>query len=124
MVSGIDIFREHFSDFKDQYTVIGGFACDLLMTDAGLDFRQTVDIDMVLTVEALTTEFAKAFWEFIEQAAKSIFCWKDYVSSENCKENLSGFISKKSHLPFYGKLISFPINVPWTYKKTGPMTCV
>lgn len=67
MVSGIDIFRKHFSNFKDQYTVIGGFACDLLMTDAGLDFRQTVDIDMVLTVEALTTEFAKAFWEFIDQ---------------------------------------------------------
>lgn len=67
MVSGIDIFREHFSNFKDQYTVIGGFACDLLMTDAGLDFRQTVDIDMVLTVEALTSEFAKAFWEFIDQ---------------------------------------------------------
>ncbi len=67
MVSGINIFREHFSNFKDQYTVIGGFACDLLMMDAGLDFRQTVDIDMVLTVEALTTEFAKAFWEFIEQ---------------------------------------------------------
>lgn len=67
MVSGIDIFRKHFSDFKDQYTVIGGFACDLLMTDAGLDFRQTVDIDMVLTVEALITEFAKAFWAFIEQ---------------------------------------------------------
>lgn len=67
MVNGIDIFRKHFSNFKDQYTVIGGFACDLLMTDAGLDFRQTMDIDMVLTVEALTTEFAKAFWEFIEQ---------------------------------------------------------
>lgn len=67
MVSGIDIFRKHFSNFKDQYTVIGGFACDLLMTDAGLDFRQTVDIDMVLTVEALTTEFAKAFWAFIDQ---------------------------------------------------------
>lgn len=32
-----------------------------------MDFRQTVDIDMVLTVEALTTEFAKAFWEFIDQ---------------------------------------------------------
>lgn len=66
MVSGISIFREHFSDFKDQYTVIGGFACDILMNDAGLDFRQTVDIDMVLTVEALTTDFAKAFWSFIE----------------------------------------------------------
>lgn len=67
MVNGIDIFRKHFSNFREQYTVIGGFACDLLMTDAGLDFRQTVDIDMVLTVEALTTEFAKAFWEFIDQ---------------------------------------------------------
>ena len=48
MVNGIDIFREHFNHFKEQYTVIGGFACDLLMNDAGLDFRQTVDIDMVL----------------------------------------------------------------------------
>lgn len=67
MINGVDIFRKHFSDFKDQYTVIGGFACDLLMTDAGLDFRQTVDIDIVLTVEAQTIEFAKAFWEFIKQ---------------------------------------------------------
>lgn len=66
MVTGINIFREHFSNFKEQYTVIGGFACDLLMNDAGLDFRQTVDIDMVLTVEALTVDFVKAFWTFIE----------------------------------------------------------
>lgn len=66
MVNGMNIFRDHFSEYKEQYMVIGGFACDLLMTDAGLDFRQTVDIDMVLIVEALTTEFAKAFWDFIE----------------------------------------------------------
>jgi hypothetical protein len=67
MVNGIHIFKEHFSHFKDQYTVIGGFACELLMKDAGIDFRQTVDIDMVLIVEALTTEFAEAFWSFIEK---------------------------------------------------------
>ena len=36
------------------------------MNDAGLDFRRTVDIDMVLTVEALTADFAKFFWLFIE----------------------------------------------------------
>lgn len=66
MVNGISIFRNYFSSFKDQYTVIGGFACDLLMNDAGLDFRQTADIDMVLIVEALTADFAKAFWSFIE----------------------------------------------------------
>lgn len=66
MVNGIDIFKEHFSSFQDQYIIIGGFACDLLMTDAGLDFRQTADIDMILVVEALTTDFGKAFWAFIE----------------------------------------------------------
>lgn len=43
MVNGIDIFKNHFSEYNEQYTVIGGFACDLLMSDAGLDFRQTVD---------------------------------------------------------------------------------
>lgn len=64
MVNGIELFRDHFSDYKDQYTIIGGFACDLLMTDAGLNFRKTVDIDMVIIVEALTTEFAEAFWKF------------------------------------------------------------
>lgn len=67
MVNGIEIFSRHFSAFKDQYTITGGFACDLQMSDAGLDFRQTVDIDMVLTVEALTTEFANAFWDFVRQ---------------------------------------------------------
>lgn len=67
MVNGIHIFRDHFSSFKNQYVVIGGFACNLLMNDAGLDFRQTADIDMVLIVEALTAEFAKAFWAFIEE---------------------------------------------------------
>lgn len=66
MVNGIDIFKNHFGEYKEQYTVIGGFACDLLMSDAGLDFRQTVDIDMILIVEALTTDFARVFWEFID----------------------------------------------------------
>ena len=55
MVNGINIFRNHFRAYNEQYMVIGGFACDLLMTDAGLDFRQTVDVDMVLIVEALTS---------------------------------------------------------------------
>lgn len=66
MVNGISLFKEHFSDYKEQYTIIGGFACDLLMADAGLDFRQTVDVDMVIIIEALTTEFADAFWTFID----------------------------------------------------------
>ncbi len=66
MAHGIEVFREHFSAYKEQYTVIGGMACDLLMSDAGLDFRLTQDIDMVLIIEALTTDFGKAIWQFIE----------------------------------------------------------
>lgn len=54
MAAGIKVFRDHFKDFSDQYVVIGGMACDLLLNDAGLDFRITKDIDMVLIVEAMT----------------------------------------------------------------------
>ena len=66
MLAVMDVFKTHFVTFPDQYTVIGGMACDLLMSDAGLDFRLTQDVDMVLVVEALTTEFVTAFWQFIE----------------------------------------------------------
>jgi hypothetical protein len=60
------VFKTHFKDFSEQYAIIGGMACDLLFSDAGLDFRATKDIDMVLIVEALTVEFAGAFWRFID----------------------------------------------------------
>lgn len=36
------------------------------MEEAGLEFRATKDLDIVLYVEALTSEFAKAFWLFIK----------------------------------------------------------
>ena len=48
MVTGIDTFREHFAGHEDQYAIFGGTACDLLFDAAGLDFRATRDIDMVL----------------------------------------------------------------------------
>lgn len=65
MVKGLDLFREHFSGFRDRYVLIGGTACDLAMTEAGLSFRATKDLDIVLCVEALDVEFAKAFWAFV-----------------------------------------------------------
>lgn len=67
MVQGIHVFRERFRAWQDQYLLIGGMACDLLFDEAGESFRPTRDIDMVLIVEALTTEFVKAFWSFIEE---------------------------------------------------------
>ena len=70
-MNGIEQIKKHFAKYSEQYTIIGGLACDLLMSDAGLPFRQTADVDMVIIVEALTTEFGKAFWEFIDAGGYS-----------------------------------------------------
>ena len=51
MVAGIDSFRDKFRGFEDCYTVIGGAACDILMSEADIDFRLTKDIDMILILE-------------------------------------------------------------------------
>ena len=49
--------------FEDQYVIIGGTACDLIMENEELPFRATKDIDIVLIVESITVEFRKQFWK-------------------------------------------------------------
>jgi hypothetical protein len=66
MVVGLEQFRRHFSSFSDQYVLIGGTACTIIMQNSGLDFRATKDLDIVLYVEALSTSFVTAFWQFIK----------------------------------------------------------
>ncbi len=44
MVEGIERFVQKFKDYSDCYTIIGGTACDILMTEADIDFRATKDI--------------------------------------------------------------------------------
>ena len=66
MVKGVARFREHFRNFDGKHVVIGGVACDEWFSSQGLNFRATRDIDIVLIVEALTAEFVRAFWVFIE----------------------------------------------------------
>lgn len=62
MVSGLDVWQAHFRDFPDRYVLVGGVACDVLMGEAGLAFRATKDLDVVLLVEVLDAAFAQAFW--------------------------------------------------------------
>ncbi len=66
MVVGIDKFRKHFAGHEDQYAIIGGAACELLFDQAGLDFRATKDIDMVLCVEVVDAAFGNSFSTFLE----------------------------------------------------------
>jgi len=67
MVRGLDLFRDHFKEFTGCYILIGGAACDLVMEDAGLEFRATKDLDIILCIEGLTLEFAEALWSFIRE---------------------------------------------------------
>ena len=68
MVKGFQGFAEWFRGYEDEYAIIGGTVCDLLMSEEGLEFRATKDIDLVLIVEALTPEFGQRFWQYIIQA--------------------------------------------------------
>lgn len=67
MVKGMDSFREKFKGYEDCYTVIGGAACDILMTEASIDFRLTKDVDMILVLEDKKEEFANVFWAYIRE---------------------------------------------------------
>ncbi|HEX2969068.1 MAG TPA: hypothetical protein VHO46_08160 [Bacteroidales bacterium] len=66
MVRGIDKFKEYFSQYSDQYIIIGGTACDIIIEEAGFIPRATKDFDIILVVEALNTDFIKQFWKFIQ----------------------------------------------------------
>lgn len=68
MVNGFTKFKEKFQGFENQYVIIGGTACDLLMENEELPFRATKDIDIVLIVESITAQFGKKFWEYIKEA--------------------------------------------------------
>lgn len=65
MVRGLDFFRDHFKAHEDKYVLIGGTACDIAMSRMGFDFRATKDLDIVLIVEALDTDFFNTFWDFV-----------------------------------------------------------
>ncbi|KAF5038540.1 hypothetical protein DSECCO2_553240 [anaerobic digester metagenome] len=73
---GLDVFKEYFRDYAQQYVLIGGAACDIIFEEQDTAFRATKDLDMVLIVEALTSEFGRRFWQFVrdggyENRAKS-----------------------------------------------------
>lgn len=90
MVRGIDSFRDWFRGYEEQYVLIGGTACDLLMSDEGLDFRATKDIDMVLIIEAIDVSFGKRFWDFIVEAQY------EHCNSSTHEPQFYRFINPKS----------------------------
>ena len=72
MVRGLDVFREQFAGHADQFVLIGGTAATLATEEAGLEFRATMDLDIVLHIEALSPSFGEVFWRFVEAGGYEI----------------------------------------------------
>lgn len=71
MVRGLAIFQEWFKDFENQYILIGGTAAKITMTEEGLSFRGTKDLDIVLHVEVLTLSLTSSSGNFCRLVAIS-----------------------------------------------------
>jgi hypothetical protein len=67
MVRGIDVFTKYFEQYPDNYVIIGGTACDIIVSESGFRPRATKDIDIILVVEALDSAFARQFWNFVKE---------------------------------------------------------
>lgn len=65
MVVGLDKFAEHFRDYIDCYVLIGGVATQLALGTAGVAFRPTKDLDIVLLGLMVESRFGQAFWTFV-----------------------------------------------------------
>ncbi|WP_310556654.1 hypothetical protein [Flavobacterium sp.] len=101
MVRGLEIFRQHFKDFTDNYIIIGGTACDIIIDNVGLTPRATKDIDIILVIEALSPEFVAHFWEFVKQG--------DYEVKEKSEEDRKYYRFQKPQVeefPFQIELFS------------------
>jgi hypothetical protein len=66
MIRGLQYFRAYFAGYEGYYAVISGAACDLVFSEAGLPFRATRDIDMVLCVEIVDEAFGERLTAFLD----------------------------------------------------------
>ena len=101
MVNGFTKFKEKFQSFENQYVIIGGTACDLIMENEELPFRATKDIDIVLIVESITAEFGRRFWEYVKEAGY------EHLNKSTGKAQFYRFTSPKSkEYPYMIELFS------------------
>lgn len=91
MVRGLDIFKKYFEQYPDNYVIIGGTACDIIIEEAGFVPRATKDFDIILVVEALSSDFVKRFWQFIQDG--------DYGDQERSNDKREYYRFKKPKNP-------------------------
>ena len=65
MVEGIELFRDAMADYADNYIIIGGTACNIILDGSPMPPRPTRDIDLIVVVEKISREFVETFWKFV-----------------------------------------------------------
>lgn len=70
-MKGIDKIRQYLGEYKGNYVIIGGTACNLNLEDANIQGRATKDIDMIVVCEVITPEYLRSFWDFIRAGGYS-----------------------------------------------------
>lgn len=103
-MKGIDKIRQYLGEYKGNYVIIGGTACNLNFEEANLQGRATKDIDMIVVCEALTPEYLKSFWDFIRAGGYTAWQVKSEEESRRCFYRFMD--PKDSDFPKYIELFS------------------
>ncbi len=67
MINKIKNFCSFFDDYQDCYTLLGGAACTIWYMNHQPAFRPTMDVDVVLILEAINPAFMARFHEYMER---------------------------------------------------------
>ncbi|MEZ5360200.1 MAG: hypothetical protein R3F48_15390 [Candidatus Zixiibacteriota bacterium] len=105
MVRGLDKFKSYFANFTGQYALIGGTACAIAFESIGQEFRATQDLDIVLHIEARTSDFDRTLWQFINDG--------DYQTKEK------GSNDRKLYRFRNPKITDFPLQIELFSKDIG-----
>ncbi len=112
MIKGLDIFKRYFAGMSDSFILIGGAACDLQFSRLAVDFRMTRDLDIVLCVESLSPDFARAFWTFVtagqyqmqekSDGTKRFYRFRHPVSPDFPRNDRAVFTTPRCYCPMVG----------------------
>lgn len=117
-INGLDKFREFFSEYDNNYVLIGGTACSIIFDEIGENFRATKDLDIVLIIENKSDKFFENLWKFIEEARYKIEsssnkrCFYRFTKPiNNNYPKMIELFSRNSNLDFKINGHIFPIHI-------------
>lgn len=103
-MKGIDKIRQYLGEYKGNYVIIGGTACNLNLEDANIQGRATKDIDMIVVCEAITPDYLRSFWDFIK--AGGYTAWQVKTDGESRRSFYRFVEPKDNDFPKYIELFS------------------